>query len=231
MPNGIIPLDLTTVVAIIGAISGLISISALIYALGFKFGKIESTMGYIKPEAIGEMTAKLDILWKLYVEDRRQAISDELRVQILEMLTSMKNPHQVTVENLPFLAMSILRRLGINISNLEIRRVVPEEELHPRALTPIRDLRDLKPGVILFFTATIKIDDREATVFGTYALEHDMKLRLVSSEVEQVEIFAEEASNVEANIRARTKGYTKVFSELVPLVFGLILEAVHKPGD
>lgn len=64
----------TDIIALIGAITGVLSIVGLVYAFGVKFGSIETRItgiegNLISREAFGELRSKVGTLYKIYVEE------------------------------------------------------------------------------------------------------------------------------------------------------------------
>jgi len=218
----ITPLDLATILSIIGAATGAISISALIYALGYKFGKIENALSYVNPNTFGEMSAKIEILWKLYVEDRKQTISQDL--------LSKGNPASEIAETVK----AVLVGFGLRISEVTISRIIfrPEEKREELTeVTELSQLRELPPNTILVVEVKIRTDEEEAVFLSRYRITLD-KAEPLGTEIEEFEA----GRPIDAELMARTaeklRGYVGVISEVITLVIqGLFQIKLRKAGN
>ena len=225
----ITPLDLATILSIIGAATGAISISALIYALGYKFGKIENALSYVNPNTFGEMSAKIEILWKLYVEDRKQTISQDLLQEITRLL-SKGNPASEIAETVK----AVLVGFGLRISEVTISRIIfrPEEKREELTeVTELSQLRELPPNTILVVEVKIRTDEEEAVFLSRYRITLD-KAEPLGTEIEEFEA----GRPIDAELMARTaeklRGYVGVISEVITLVIqGLFQIKLRKAGN
>jgi hypothetical protein len=195
--------DITFVIALIGAISGITSLAGMIYAIGYKMGrideKLENISSYIlrhlDPEKQGEKYGRVDALWQFF-NDMITAL----------MVKKIRSPATQVFR-------SIFETLGVEVRDIKIFKVIvsPKDSI----LRPISKLSEISPDTYLLLTAELGIEGREFEYEVSFYFDKYRKTVVENWSIDCIKFKNEDAKMDKKTLALYIKGYTEAMTTLI----------------
>ena len=217
----IAPSDISLILGIVGAISGIISLLAVVYTLGHKLGEIETTLRHLSPKEFGEIKAKVDMLASLYLADRQQAISKDLSHEIAAA-SKKPNPGSQISELLTL----AFKRLGLRVEDSSLNALSSNQD-ESKEIESTSQLPELPPGTLLELEGKIWTAEDENAIFrARFRIMPNKTVELLGTDVDEVEFTPKSLDKQSMHVLvSKSKAYVDTMSRII---LPLIMQAIFR---
>ena len=178
------------ILGIIGSVSGVISILAIVYLLGYKLGRIEAKLDFFDPKEFGTILGTVNTVSKIYERDFEKKVR-EITMEVLSKSGALsENPKQDIRKVSPDVLEKIRKLVGIEIKEIHILK-----EFRNMEGKEISTMDELTPSSYFFSDTTVVHEGREIKIFTTYQIDENMNLEVVSSQIVSITLKKEDKKN------------------------------------
>lgn len=178
------------ILGIIGSVSGVISILAIVYLLGYKLGRIEAKLDFFDPKEFGTILGTVNTISKIYERDFEKKIR-EITMEVLSKSGAISENPKLDIRKVN---PDVLERIG-ELIGVEIKEIHIFKEFRNMEGTEINTIDELVPSSYFFLDTTIVHEGREIEIFSKYQIDENMNLEVVSSQIGSITLKEEDKKN------------------------------------
>jgi hypothetical protein len=206
--------DVSTILAVIGAATGVVSLLAIVYTLGYKFGAIESTLRHLSPKEFGEIKAKVDMLSSLYLSDRQQAISKDLSHEIAGA-SKKPNPGSQLSELLKL----AFEKLGLRVEDSSLY-VLSTNENELKEVESVSQLRELSSRTLQLKAKIWTAEEENAIFEARFRIMPDKTVEILGTDVDEVTFTRKSLDNQSMRVLVpKAEAYVDTIARIIlPLI-------------